>query len=229
MDRVVIIGTSSTAKNVYNFIQKYNLFEVVGFAVNNHYKECDTFCNRPVYAIEDIDGVIDKSSDYLFVAIQWNNLNADRRRVFESLSEQGYKFANLISPTAIVNGTINGENCWICDQVIVDFGTIIDDNVFVKTGAYVADNVFVDSHCFIGAKSLIAGGVRIGKQTFVGLSATVFDDVHIGDKCLIGAVSVVKRHVEDYTVVKVKTTDMCVKQYDPDLIESKLQYKKNIR
>ena len=35
--RIVIIGTSTTAKTVSTFIEHYGLFEIIGFAVNKQY------------------------------------------------------------------------------------------------------------------------------------------------------------------------------------------------
>lgn len=229
MRRIVIVGVSSTANMVYNFITRYTLYDVVGFAVNESYKDVDVFCGLPVFSLETLESIINKETDYLFVAIQWNNLNADRRRVFEGLKQYGYKFANLISPNAIVNGQIKGENCWVCDQVVIDSGAILRDNTFVKTGAYIADNVHVGPHCFIGARSLIAGGVKVGEQTFVGLSATIFDDVVIGDKCIVGATTAVKRNLDNYSVIKTSIANYEIRNYTEEVIESKLQFKKNVR
>ena len=229
MDRIVIVGTSSTAKNVHNFIKEYSLYEVLGFAVNQRYKTKKSFCGLPVYTIETLDSVIDKQKDFLFVAIQWNNLNADRRSVYEQLKAKGYKFANLISPNAIIHGEIKGDNCWIADYVVIDFSSSVYNNVFLKIGASILDNVTIYDHCFVGAKSLIAGGCKIGEQSFVGLSATIFDDVTIGKKCIIGASTSVKRNMNDYSLIKTDINNNIVKVYSKDTIEGKLQFQKNVR
>lgn len=229
MRRLIIVGTSSTANVVYKFIRKYKLFDVVGFAVNESYKNEDKFCGLPVYSLENLHLIIDKVNDYLFVAIQWNNLNADRRKVFENLKQQGYRFANIISPNAIIDGRIEGENCWICDQVIINFDSVVYDNTFIKTGAYVSDNVSIGPHCFIGARALLGGGVIVGAQSFIGLSATVFDDVCVGDKCIVGATTAVKRNLENYSVIKTKMTNCEIRCYSTEIIESKLQFRKNVR
>ena len=38
MDNIIIIGTSIAANNIYKFIEKYKLFNVLGFAVNREYR-----------------------------------------------------------------------------------------------------------------------------------------------------------------------------------------------
>ena len=60
MERIIIIGTSVAANTVYQFIVKYNLYEVVGFAVNKEYKNKDTYLGKPVYEVEALEQVIDK-------------------------------------------------------------------------------------------------------------------------------------------------------------------------
>lgn len=229
MDNLYIIGTSTTAEIVYQFVTTYNLYNVKGFAVNQEFKNQDSFMNLPLYSIETLDKIVNKTQDYLFVAIQWNKLNSDRKKVFEKLKFDGYKFANIISPNSLINGYIRGENCWIADHVVVDFGVEIRNNTFIKIGATICDNTIIGEHCFIGAKATIAGGVNIGQQCFIGVNATIFDCVTIGKKCIIGAASVVKRNVPDFTLCKVNTENTIIEKFNEQTIIEKLQFKKNVR
>lgn len=229
MERIVIIGTSVAASNIYKFIEKYRLYEVAGFAVNREYKTADTYLGKPVYEVESLDKVVDKQKDYLFVAIQWNRLNADRRKVYEQLKGEGYRFANLVSPLASVDGQIAGDNCWISDFVRIEFDTIIGNDVFVRVGVLISDHVIVGDHCFIGAKSTVGGGVQVGEQSFIGLGATVFDDTKVGRKCIVGAATALKRNLPDCCVYKTVSDNFVVKEYVEDVIEQKLMFKKNVR
>lgn len=63
------------------FIQKYRLFNVIAFAVNAAYKTDDFYCGLKVSETESLDKVIDKENDLLFVAMQWNRLNSERRNI----------------------------------------------------------------------------------------------------------------------------------------------------
>lgn len=229
MERLLIIGTSTAARNLYKFVRKYKLFEVIGFAVNETYKSIDTYCDEPVYALEKLDGVFDKKVDYIFVAIQWNKLNADRRKVYETLKVGGFRFANIIAPSAVINGVLKGDNCWICENTIIDFGTEIQENVFMKIGSIVADECKVSAHCFIGARSFLAGGVTVGEQSFIGVGTIVFDNVAIGKKCIVGAGTALKRNLPDFTVYKTAAESFVTKTYTEDVIETKLMFSRNIR
>lgn len=229
MNNIVIIGTSTTANNIYLFIKNNALFNVLGFAVNRAYKKAESFNGKPLFEVETLDTIIDKQNDYLFVAIQWNNLNADRRNVYVKLKNKGYKFANLVSPHAVVQGSLLGDNCWISDFACIESNVIIKNNVFVKSCAWIGEQSIIEDHCFIGAKSAIGGGVHIGMQSFIGLGTIIFDNVHIGTKCIVGAGTSLKRNLPDFSVHKTSSEYFVTKTYPEEIIENKLQFKKNIR
>ena len=229
MDNIVIIGNSTTAKTCYRFISKYNLFHVVGFAIHKRFMTSETYCGLPLFAIESLDEVIDKGKDYLFVAILWNNLNQIRRNVYEGLKQNGFRFANLVSPTAVLNGSLKGDNCWIGDLAVIDFGAEVGTNTFAKALVWVGPSTKVGDHCFIGAKATIAGSSFIGEQSFVGINATIFDEVHVGRKSIIGAGTILKRSVADFTIMKSKQDSTIVLQSTEMEIEAKLIAAKNVR
>ena len=60
LKKLIIIGTSTAAEAIYNFVVYYNLFEVKGFAVNKEYKTIDKFQGLPVFVLEDIDNYINQ-------------------------------------------------------------------------------------------------------------------------------------------------------------------------
>lgn len=229
MDKLVIVGISSTASDIYGFVCRHHLFDVVGFSVDKKYMKAEEFLGKPVYELEKLSQIIDKQKVFLFVAMQWNRLNAERRSVYERLKTEGYKFKNLISPNANLSSPIRGENCWISDMACIDFRVCIGNNVFVKSGALVGSGVTIEDHCFIGAHSSVGGGVSIGEQSFVGLGATIFDEVKVGKKCIVGAASALKRNLPDFTRYSISVDSAICKQYSEDEIESKLLFSKNIR
>lgn len=229
LENIIIIGTSTAANNIYNFIEKYRLYNVLGFAVNEEYITSNTFLGKPVFCIEKLDDTIDKENVSVFVAMQWNKLNSERRKVYEELKSKGYRFANLISPLASINGAIAGDNCWISDFACIDTDSVIGNNVFIKIGALVANQTEISDHCFIGARAVVAGGCKVGEQSFIGLGAIILDDTTIGKKCIVGAGTTVKRNLPDCSVCKLAAESCITRQYPDEIIESKLMFSKNIR
>jgi acetyltransferase-like isoleucine patch superfamily enzyme len=168
---LVIFGTSTTAETIYKFVKFHQLFNVIGFAVDN--KEFAVFNGLPVYNINDLclDTSFNKNTDYLFVAIQWNYLNRVRRDVYVRLKSEGFLFANIISPNAIIYGNLKGDNCWISDFVIIDTDTSIGSNTYIKTKAYIAHYCIIEDHCFIGANSLVGGQFKLETKLLSGYQA----------------------------------------------------------
>lgn len=227
--KLYIIGLGATAEEIRLFIEKYDLYEIAGFAVNQQYILAESFHGYPVYAIEKLDEVADREKDLLFVALFWNHLNNDRRKLYESLKEDGYKFASLISPKSDVNQSIIGENCWISDNVYIKPNVVINDNTFVNAGAIVEINTTIGKHCFIATGAVVGGSCHIEDQCFVGLNATIFDHTVVGHHSIIGAATAVKRNLAPCTLVKTSSHSVCVAEYQIDEICEKLVVQKNIR
>lgn len=229
MDNLIIIGTSTNARHVYEFVRMYKLYNVIGFAVNSQYKTSETLFDLPIYELESLKEKV-TGSFKVFIALLWNNLNRDRRELFEYCESKNFKFANLISPTAIIRKSSKlGRNCWVHDYVIIQNNTQIGDNVAIMAYTLIGADCMVGSHCFFGARSLLGGGSKIGRQSFVGLNSTIFDDTIIGEKCIIGACTSVKRNIPSYSKYITSSDNIIIKQYSEDEIENKLVFSKNKR
>lgn len=207
----------------------YELYNVIGFAVNKKYIDSATFCGLPVYPLEELS-TYGLGNFRIFISLLWNHLNRDRRNLFEYCEKQGFSFANLISPHAIIRGSSSiGRNCWIHDFVIIQNNAQIGDNVAIMAYSLIGANTHIGNHCFFGARSLLGGGSSIGEQSFVGLNATIFDGTIIGNKCIIGACTAVKRNMPDCSRYVTSSMDIVIKQYPEDVIESKLIFTENKR
>lgn len=220
--KLLIVGTSVTARSIYTYVVDYKLYDLLGFVVDKEYKNCDTYCDMPVYTFDTLPSEFNIEKDFLFIAMEWDRLNATRRKVYLRLKGEGYKLANIISPHAIIHGNILGDNCWITDGVIIENDVKIYEDVMIKSRATIAHLSTVEAHCFVGANSFMAGGVHVGEQSYIGISASIFNSVNIGKKCLVGACTYVKRHLPDYSVIKTKNDEFIIKQYDENEIENKL-------
>ena len=228
MQDLIIVGAGTNARHAYAFIKDYNLYNVIGFAVNSEYRRSETFeDNLPIFTLEHLHEYADMNNTKVFVALLWNRLNEDRKQLYEYLSREGFSFANLISPKSSIRGEI-GNNCWIHDYTVIQNNTTIGNNVAMMAYSMVGANTMISNHCFLGAKSTVAGGCSIGEQTFVGINCTVFDGTSVGKKCILGACTSVKRNVPDYSLYK-SSSDIVIKRYDETSIEEKLLYKKNVR
>ncbi|HCE48234.1 MAG TPA: hypothetical protein DEQ84_06245 [Prevotellaceae bacterium] len=235
MSNLVIIGISDTADRIIRFVNRYCLFNVIGCAVDKSYLPENESIEigggyYRVWDLEHLDEHIDADNDYVFVALLWNRLNADRRFLFEKVQQMNrFKFANIISPNAIVRGEIKGVNCWVCDNVIIQEQTVVEDDVFVMDKAFVGHRSIVKSHSFLAAGAMVMGSVIVGEQSYIGVNASIFDGTHIGNKCLVGACTYVKRNLPDFSTIKTPSDAFVIKTYSETEIENKWLARKNVR
>lgn len=227
-ERLIIIGMSSTAEHLFAFVKAHDLFEVVGFAVNREYRDKDSFFDLPVYDLEGLKAIEGEIFDRVFVAVFWNALNSDRRKIYTQVKAMGLQCANVISPKASVYGRLNGDNIWVHDYAVIQAGAEIGSDTMIMAHCLVGLKTKIGSHCFMGTKSTVAG-LSVGEQSFIGINSVVFDDRRVGKKCIVGACSAVKRDLPDFHVCKTRLESMQVKSYPPDVIESKLLFRENVR
>lgn len=228
MKNLIIIGLSSTARHVFSFVNYHHLYNVVGFAVNEKYRDIDTFNGLPVFELETLKQEYNGEYD-VFIAMLWNRLNGDRQRLYDYCKAEGFRMANLISPLAVLRSPIDGDNCWIHDYVVVQNDSIIQSDVAIMSGSLIGANTTIASHCFFGAQSVLGGGSTVGERSFIGIKATVFDNTVIGKMCIIGACSAVKRNMPDFSKWATASDNIVIKQYEESEIEEKLLFSKNKR
>lgn len=220
-DKLVIVGTGSASSEVIDFIERYDLFDIIAFSVNKDHLVEDHFHGVPVYPLEQLDQFIDNANTKLFLAISWyQKMNSLKRKMFEELKARGFSFANLISPSADILTDEIGEGNWFCDHVYVSYGCKIGNNNTFRPYALLGHYSEVRCHTIIGAKTNIAGHATIGNQVYIGIGATIFNKINVGEKCLIGGAAVVKRHLPDCSLVIVP--DCIIKQKDSVSIEAYL-------
>lgn len=229
MKDIYLFGTSTTSSRVKSFIDYHHLFIIKAFVIDDDFLNDKWFENHPVISMSDFKNIPDYENLNIFICIAWNNLNSDRKTVFNNLSAANLNLVNLISPTAIVRGQITGRNVFVGDGVGLEVGSEIDDNVFIDHHVFVGTNTKIEKHAYLGAKSMIAGEVTIGTQSFIGISATVFDQVSIGDKSIISGGEVIKRNVKRCSVIKSTADAQHSTAYSEEEIIHKLVVKKNVR
>lgn len=229
MDNLIIVGIGVNGKKAYEFIKRYNLYNIIGFSVNSEYYKKEFFCGLPVYKLEELKDSI-QIKYKIFVALYWNKLNSDRKNLFEYCKKSGFEFANLISPHASIDDTVKlGKNCWINDFACIFNDTIIMDNVIVMPFVAIGEDCTIHSHTFVGASTCIGGQCIINEQSFTGFNATILESTIIGKKCIIGAGTVIKRNLPSFSRCIVSSHNQSVKQYKESEIETKLLFSKNVR
>ena len=115
-----------------------------------------------------------------------------RGRVQQALQSQGWRFASVQHPSAVVSpfaqigagaqllatsvvqaGAVVAEGCIVNTAAVVEHDTQLGAFVHLACGAVLCGNVTVGAHSFIGAGAVVRQGVQLGALTVVGAGAVV--------------------------------------------------------
>lgn len=225
MDKLLIFGIGAKGEEVLELIREYNLYDVVGFAVDSNYIKGPSFMGLPVFPSETIENHVSK--DVLaFVAVsQMYSLNQVRAEKYTFLKEKGFHFANIISPKAIVRTKEIGEGNWIKDYAVVDYGAKVGNNNVIGLSTEIAHFSKIGNHNYLAGKSILAGDAVVGNSNFIGMSSTIFQGIRVGNECLIGSGCYVNSNLPDCSLVVAPKP--VIIQKDSDSIKKYLEPKGN--
>ena len=125
-----------------------------------------------------------------------------RREIFERFKREGYSFARVIHPSAVIARNVTlGEGAQVLAGVVVQTGAVVGANAILNTRASVDHDCRIGDHVHIAPGVTLSGNVSVGDSTHIGCGATVIQGVQIGEAVVVGAGSVVIRNVLDAIMV----------------------------
>lgn len=120
----------------------------------------------------------------------------NRRDVYDRFIREGYCFATVIHPSAIIAPETQIEDgVQVMAGAVVQTGCRLGANVIVNTGAQVDHDCMIDAHAHIAPGVTLCGAVNVGAGTHIGAGATVIQGVRIGADSVVGAAALVIRDV----------------------------------
>ena len=199
--RLVIVGNGQMAELFCSNFTHSADYRVAGFAVDRNLIKADRHLGLPLVPFEEIESHFPPGSFQAFVAIGPVRNNRIRAAKFLELREKGYRFANLISPHAVVSPDASvGENVAIGHFSTVGPWCRIGDNVLIGSSSNIGHHCQIHNHAFLPVHVVMAGSVVVGERAFVGTGAIIRDNVNIGAGSVIGAGATILGDVEPNTV-----------------------------
>lgn len=113
--------------------------------------------------------------------------NTLRHRLHSKFTRQGYRFATLVHPSAILGSGVDlGQGVQIMAGVIVQADTRIGDDVILNTGARIDHDSEVGDHVHVAPGAVLSGDVTLGDGCHIGAGATLLQGVRLGSQVVIG-------------------------------------------
>jgi sugar O-acyltransferase (sialic acid O-acetyltransferase NeuD family) len=193
-ERVVIVGDGETAELAYEYFTHDSPHDVVAFVVERAYRKRDELFGLPVLDFEDMEARFPTADYRAFVAISYTKLNRVRTRLYQEVKRRGYRCLSYVSSRAFVwHNVLLGENCFIFENNVLQYGVRIGDNVVLWSGNHIGHQTVIGDNVFISSHVVVSGYCQVGENCFLGVNSSVADNVKIAKDCLIGMGAVINR------------------------------------
>ncbi len=205
MEDIILLGLGGHAHSVVDSIEQAGEYNIIGFLdteemQGRHFRD---------YTVLGTDDVLKKYYESgirnAFVTIGFMGHGNIRNQLYEQLKDVGYTVPNIIDSTAVVSGNAELEDgIFVGKCAVINANAQIGKMCIINTGAIVEHDSMVGRFSHIAVGSVVCGRVSVGEQTLIGANATVIQNRSIGNRCIIGAGTVIRKDVEDDSMV----TDM---------------------
>lgn len=123
-------------------------------------------------------------------------LPVKRQAVFDRFKEDGYRFATVVHPSAIIASDVElEEGAQLMAGVVIQPGCHIGSNTILNTRASVDHDCCIGDHVHVAPGVTLSGGVMVGNVSHIGTAATVIQGIKIGEASIVGAGAVVVNDV----------------------------------
>jgi sugar O-acyltransferase (sialic acid O-acetyltransferase NeuD family) len=194
---VIVVGAGEQGEIAYEYLTHDSPHEVAGFAVEARFLDGESFCGRPLVALEEVKASFDPSEHRALVAVSSTHLNLVRTRLLDAVRALGYECISYVSSRAFVwhNVTI-GENVFIFEDNVLQHRVSVGDNVILWSGNHVGHQTVIEDNCFVASHAVISGFCQIGRGAYLGVNCAIANNLSLGPECVIGAGAVVVRDTE---------------------------------
>lgn len=126
----------------------------------------------------------------------------ERRKIFVKFKNQGFIFASVVHPSAIISRNVAlGEGVQIMAGAVIQTGCFIGDNTLINTRVSVDHDSKIGKNVHLAPGVIISGEVEIDDNVFIGSGSTVIQGVRIGKGSIVGAASLVIKNNSPHTTV----------------------------
>jgi sugar O-acyltransferase (sialic acid O-acetyltransferase NeuD family) len=188
---VIILGAGGHASVLIDALQQANR-EIMGITDPDKTRWGQEFMGVDILGDDDKVFNIHPERVELVNGLGSVKSTSARQKLFETWHNNGYSFASVVHPKAILATDIKlVQGVQILAGAIVNPNTMIGANTIVNTGAILEHDCIIGNHVHIAPGVRMAGGVRVGDGAHIGIGCTILQNIELGDGCVVGAGAVV--------------------------------------
>lgn len=175
---LIIFGNRQLAEIAHFYFTRDSDYKVVGFLVDDAYRNGDNFCGLPVY----YDGDFTPEEVEVFVAISDNYIRAVKCEEFKT---KDFALASYISTKCVNWSSCIGEHCFVLENNVLQPFTKIGSNNILWSGNHIGHHSVIHDHVFITSHVVVCGNCEIGSYSFVGVNSSIRDGVKIAERSFV--------------------------------------------
>lgn len=196
---VILLGAGGHAKVVLDLLRA-NERTVIGVCDPNLARQnTDTW--RGVSVLGDDSAIYQYAPDSVELANGMGSLpgSQSRRRLHLTFSRQGYRFATLVHPSAVLGvGVTLDQGVQVMAGCVIQADTCIDEGTIINTAAQIDHDGQIGSHVHIAPGAVLSGEVTVEENAHIGPNATLIQGKRIGKGAIVGAGTTVLRDIFAY-------------------------------
>lgn len=198
---LVIVGNGEIAAIADEYFTHDSDRTVAAFAIGAEYRNSETYLDRPLAALADLENDYPPSEYDAFVAIGDAQLNRVRKGHYLDLKARGYALASYVSTRAFVWRDVPiGDNCLILENNVLQPFVTIGDNVTLWSGNHIGHRAVIEDHVFMASHAVVSGYVHIGAHSFVGVNAAFAHQVKVAADNFIAMGAVISTSTQPNTI-----------------------------
>lgn len=201
MSRIILFGLGRGADVAYRFFKRDTSHEICGFAVDEKYRDRDSFHDLPVVPFETVEQHFPPGEFQMFVLLGYQEMNGLRARKYQEAKKKGYALASYVcSDIFQAEKLAIGENCFILDNQSISLDVKIGNNVVMWSSNHIGDLSHIGDHAWVSSHVTVAAEVNIGERAFLGLGATISNRVTLAPGTFVGAATLVTADTAENSV-----------------------------
>ena len=210
MKKLIIFGNGELAEMASFYFKSEQEIDVAGFVVDGKNLKEDTFLNKSIIPLEDIEKNFTHEQYDFHIAISYSGLNKNREKKFNEIKNMNYSLINFISKNSYISPKVKflGENLFILENQVIQNNVEIHDNVMIWSGNHIGHASKILSHAYVSSHCVISGHCEIGERCFIGINTSIADFSYIGKDTFVGMSSNISGKIKEGSTVVNKKSDI---------------------
>ena len=203
MEDIILVGFGGHAESMADTIEQAGDYRIAGYTdqepeeTGQRYPWLGTDDCLPRYYMQGIR--------HACICVGYLGKGDIRDRLYAGLKKMGFCLPTIVDKSAVIGKDVKiGEGTFIGKNAVVNAGSRIGKMCIVNSGAVLEHGNRIGDFSHIAVHAVLCGNVCVSDHSFIGANATVLQGIKIGRKAIIGAGTLIRKQVEDDSMVYSK-------------------------